>query len=149
MIEFNNKVKARVSEEWVGSVVGKVLKELKLSKMTVSIVLVGDREIKRLNKLYRKSDRVTDVLSFSNLEGKRLAIPGQEEYLGEVIIGYEQAGRQAREQGHSTKKELVVLLVHGILHLLKYEHERGGREAEVMRRKEAVLLEKLRGKSNS
>ena len=139
MIEFNNKVVARVSEKWVCAVVDKVLRELK-KKGDVSVVFVGDGEIKELNKKYKKTNTVTDVLSFSNLEGGKMMMPKGEEFLGEVIIGYEQAKKQAQERGHSVKNELGILLIHGILHLLGYEHEGGGREAEVMRERERELL---------
>lgn len=148
MVELNNKAGAKVSEKWVKLVVGKILKGLK-KRGDVSVVLVGEREIKQLNKRYKlstssssveKKRDVTDVLSFSNLEGGKMIGPGEEKFLGEVIIGFKQAERQAREQGHSVRKELMILLVHGVLHLLSYEHEQGGKEAEVMRKKEAALL---------
>lgn len=140
MVELNNKVGVRISDKWVTGVVDGVLGSLGRKGM-VSVALVGDREIKRLNKKYRKRDGVTDVLAFSNLEGGKMVMPGKERYLGEVIIGGEQAKRQAKKQGHLVKKELMILLIHGVLHLLGYEHEFGGRGEQLMRRKEAELLE--------
>ena len=139
MVEFNNKVRAVVSDKWVNSVVNKILKELN-RKGNVSIALIEDKEIKKINKKYRKKDEVTDVLSFSNLESEKLAIPEGADYLGEIIIGYEEMKRQSTEHGHSERRELLTLLIHGVLHLLGYEHEQGGEKAEVMRKKEVELL---------
>lgn len=139
MIEFNNKIDVKISEKWVTNIVTELLSKLS-RRGDVSVVLVGDREIKRLNKRYRRKDEVTDVLAFSNLEGGKMVMPGKERYLGEVIIGGEQAKRQAKEQAHSVKKELMILLIHGVLHLLGYEHEGGGGEEARMKRKEMELL---------
>ena len=139
MVELNNLTRAKISERWVIKTINEILKKLN-KKGDVSLVLVGDREIKKLNKKYRQRNEVTDILSFSNLEGGELTMPKGENYLGEIIIGYEQAKRQARKQGHVVKRELLILLIHGVLHLLGYEHEGGGEQAEVMRKKEVELL---------
>lgn len=72
----------------------------------ISIVLVGDAKIKALNKKYRKSNKVTDVLAFD---------------YGEIFICLPQARRQAKKLGHSVKKELAILLIHAILHLAGYK----------------------------
>ena len=86
----------------------------------VSIVFVGDRLIRRLNKIYRGTDKTTDVLSFE----------GEENFLGEIIICYPQIKRQAKKYKHSARQELVFVLVHGLLHLLGYDDkiEKGRRE---------------------
>jgi len=139
MVEFNNKVKARVSGKWVCELVGGVLGNLK-KKGDVSVVFVSDKEIRELNKKYRNKDEATDVLSFCEAEGEEVIIPKGSQFLGEVIIGYKQAKRQALSQGHSLKRELAILLVHGTLHVLGYDHERSGQEAEVMEGKEDELL---------
>ncbi|NQU77898.1 rRNA maturation RNase YbeY [Candidatus Falkowbacteria bacterium] len=140
MVEFNNKVKAGVSQGWVKSVVARILRELK-KKGDVSIALVGDKEITELNKKYRKRDEATDVLSFRESDGSEMVMPKKEEkFLGEVIIGYGQVKRQSREQGCSMRLEMIVLLVHGILHLLGYDHEKGEREAKIMQGEEQKLL---------
>jgi len=139
MVEFNNKVGARVSRIWVVGIVSNILKKMSKSG-DVSVALVDDKEIKKLNKRYRKKNAVTDVLSFSNLDGGRLIMPESNNYLGEVIIGYNQMKRQAKEQGCLERRELLILLIHGVLHLLGYDHEQGRREARVMREKEGELL---------
>jgi probable rRNA maturation factor len=84
----------------------------------VSLSFVDDAEIRRLNRMYRKKDKVTDVLSFGSPDGDRSG------YLGDVIISYPQAVRQA-EDG-DLELELTDLLVHGILHVLGYDHEEAG-----------------------
>lgn len=84
-------------------------------KRLISVAFVTESEMKRLNKTWRGKNRVTDVLSFP-LSG--------EEAFGEVLVNYAQAARQAREMGHSTRAEICFLLVHGILHVFGFDHER-------------------------
>ena len=107
----------------------------------MSILLVDNPQIQKLNRLWRKKDRPTDVLAFAQREGEG-ADPA-DPVLGDIVISVEQAKKQAEAQGHSLEKELDILLIHGILHLLGYEHEHGGRQAKKMREKEKELLEKL------
>lgn len=89
-----------------------------------------DLEIHTLNLHYRKKDRPTDVLSFP------LADELQPHLLGDVIISIETAARQARRRSHSLREEIQTLLIHGILHLLGYDHEVSRSEAIRMHRKE-------------
>jgi len=92
----------------------------------VTVALVSDGRVRRLNARYRETDEVTDVLSFAADE------PGQ---LGEVVVASGVARRQARQAGHSIQVELRVLALHGLLHLLGYDHEQDdGRMAQVERR---------------
>jgi probable rRNA maturation factor len=95
----------------------------------LSVVLTGDAQVRKLNRLYRGKDKTTDVLSFSLLEGKRLK-SGRDgkNVLGDVVISLPQAKRQAREAGKTLESEAAMLLVHGILHLLGYDH--GSQRAE-------------------
>ncbi len=119
----------------------KLLKDLGVSPAELSILLVDNPQIQKLNRLWRKKDRPTDVLAFAQREGEG-ADPA-DPVLGDIVISVEQAKKQAEAQGHSLEKELDILLIHGILHLLGYEHEHGGRQAKKMREKEKELLEKL------
>lgn len=84
-------------------------------------MLTDDSEIHQLNKKYRGVDRPTDVLSFSQQEGEFPSVVSN--FLGDVVISYETATRQAKEENHSLYRELFILLSHGILHLLGYDHE--------------------------
>ncbi|MDH7601467.1 MAG: rRNA maturation RNase YbeY [Armatimonadota bacterium] len=88
----------------------------------VSILLVDDDTIHELNRQYRGVDAPTDVLAFSQLEGEDFGSEG-ELVLGDVVISVDTAARQAEEQGHSLEEELDLLLAHGLLHLLGYDHE--------------------------
>jgi probable rRNA maturation factor len=91
-----------------------------------------------MNKRWRKLDRATDVLAFAQREGE-FAEPG-DPVLGDIVISVERAAAQARERGHTLEREMDVLLVHGLLHLLGHEHTRGGKEAQKMRAMEKELL---------
>jgi probable rRNA maturation factor len=92
----------------------------------MTVALVPDGRIRALNRQYRRKDRATDVLSFPS---------DQRGYLGDVVIAGGVARRQAREAGHSLATELRVLALHGLLHLLGYDHERDdGRMARFERR---------------
>jgi probable rRNA maturation factor len=80
----------------------------------MTVAIVPDSRVRALNRRFRKKDRPTDVLSFPS---------GERGYLGDVVIASGVARRQAREQGHSLHTELRVLALHGMLHLLGYDHE--------------------------
>jgi rRNA maturation RNase YbeY len=105
-----------------------LLLALKQGRAELSVALVGDREMRPLNAKYRKKRKTTDVLSFfveeQPLSGAKI--------LGDVVISVEQARRQARERGKTLKSEMVTLLIHGILHLLGYDHEKSPRQAKIM-----------------
>ncbi len=88
---------------------------------TLSIVLVGDAAMRRLNREWRGKDYATDVLSFVNDDGPR--VRGQARHLGDIVIATGVARRQATEAGHAYGTELKVLALHGLLHLLGYDHE--------------------------
>ncbi len=120
--------------EHVLSVVGE-------SRSELSLELVGDRRMRRLNHEYRKRDRPTDVLAFPTREAvmPRGVYPVTK-MLGDVVISLPTAVRQAKKAGRSIDDELAMLLVHGVLHLCGYDHERNPREAARMSRRERALL---------
>jgi probable rRNA maturation factor len=96
------------------------------AKGQVTVALVPDTRVRSLNRRYRRHDATTDVLSFP---------AGEPHELGDVVIAEGVARRQARAAGHSLQIELRVLALHGLLHLLGYDHEQdGGRMARVERR---------------
>jgi rRNA maturation RNase YbeY len=107
----------------------------------LSILFTGDRAMRTLNRVWRNADRTTDVLSFSQREGRFAEI--QPELLGDIVISVPQADRQAREAGHTLTHEIERLLVHGLLHLLGYDHERGPAEAGRMRRREREFMKRI------
>jgi rRNA maturation RNase YbeY len=105
-----------------------LLRAVKQSRAELSIALVGDREMRPLNAKYRKKRKTTDVLSFFIDDQPPAGVP----ILGDVVISVEQARRQAQERGKTLKSEMVTLLIHGILHLLGYDHEKSPRQARIM-----------------
>jgi probable rRNA maturation factor len=107
----------------------------------VSLVLADDEYIHTLNLQYRGKDCPTDVLSFALNEGEEPeVIDGPEEVLlGDIIISVETAARQAAEYGHSLERELAYLTVHGILHLLGYDHMTEEEKQEMRHEEEHVL----------
>jgi probable rRNA maturation factor len=110
--------------------------------------VVGDRKMRALNRSYRGMDRTTDVLSFSMLEGEggAVALMGADDLpvvLGDVAISAPRAAAQAEMLGHSLEREMVFLLVHGILHLAGYDHERSKTDERKMLRKQKELMELL------
>ena len=114
-----------------------VLSYLALSEAELSILLCDDATIHPLNRDYRGKDKPTDVLSFAQREGDFAFI--DDDVLGDVIVSMDTTIRQANERKHSTQTELRVLLVHGILHLLGYDHIEDD-EAEIMEAKEREIL---------
>jgi rRNA maturation RNase YbeY len=96
----------------------------------LSVALVGDATIRDLNARYRHIDKATDVLAFAQREGEDAALGAA--LLGDVVISLDTAARQASDKGWPLYDEVRVLLAHGILHLLGYDHERSPREARRM-----------------
>ena len=125
--------------------VGELRQALRLGKRDCNVCLVDDREIRRLNSLYRGKDRATDVLSFPwNAQQRLPRSPARSErarprharrgakeraalefknFLGDIVISVDTAKRNARKEGHSTLNEVRWLILHGLLHLLGYNHE--------------------------
>jgi probable rRNA maturation factor len=117
--ERGDSVRARSLAAWLRRVAPRA------ARGTVSIALVSDARIRALNRTYRHKDAATDVLSFSPEDSSAAARSVQApRFLGDIVIGRGVAKRQAREAGHSDATELRVLALHGLLHLLGYDHER-------------------------
>ncbi len=121
------------------------------SNVELSLVMVTQERIRQLNRDYLGEDEPTDVLSFSLLpepsQGSAAPFvlpPDGVQHLGEVIISYPQAVIQAAEHGHSAKKAIALLLTHGVLHLLGYDHDEPARE-NAMRAREREILSRLEG----
>jgi probable rRNA maturation factor len=97
----------------------------------VSIIFLSTEAMRKLNHTYRKIDSETDVLSFPGFEGSRA--------LGDIVLCPEVAERQAREYVHTYERELAFLSVHGMLHLLGYEHETPDGEAEMCEAQNGIM----------
>ena len=140
MIEINNLTATIVDKKFLKGIAEKVLKGENKKKEYLSVAFVKKKRIRELNKKYRKEDRATDVLSFSKDSYSAFKIPGSIEGLGEIIICPEIIKKNAKRYNSTLKKELARVLIHGILHLLGYEHEEGGKDADKMRKKEEFYL---------
>ena len=117
----------------------------------VDVLVTNDEEIHRLNREARQVDRATDVLSFPAFELQPGELPGPEDAdpgtglvpLGDMMISMEHVAAQAKEYGHSNRRELGYLVVHSVLHLLGYDHVDEGPMKARMREREEVILAEL------
>ena len=138
-----------VKETWVKNTVNKILGTLTIATLSeLGVVITNDKAIQRLNKAYRNKDAPTDVLAFYMLprQAKKtefIAPPDGVAHFGEIVISYPQAVVQAENEGHDIKHEILVLLIHGLLHLMGYNHEQSRKEEQRMRAKEKETLDKL------
>jgi probable rRNA maturation factor len=120
----------------------KILSDLGCTSSELSVAIVGDRTMRILNRDYLQKDRPTNVISFSMQEGEFAAL--HPELLGDIVISADTAAREAAEGEITFEERLVFLLLHGILHLTGYDHERSGeQEARRMEAKEQEMYLRL------
>lgn len=138
-LEIDEKLSDTVKEA-----VEKVGQLYALDNAEVSITLTDNEHIHEINREYRKVDRSTDVISFALNEGDEPNIEGEipVNMLGDIIISVEKAIEQAGDYGHSVRREIVFLTVHGMLHLLGYDHIEEADRVE-MRKEEDFVMEQL------
>jgi rRNA maturation RNase YbeY len=161
-IAVSSRLRRRLRLSLLHALAGKILKAAGASRSDLSLLLVGDRAMRRLNRRYRRMDRTTDVLAFPMRHVRSRLTPsaaarfarsggpaiasgdgGHAPFLGDVVISLPQAARQAKQAGHSIERELAVLVTHGVLHLLGYDHKRSAREARRMLRREQAVLRRV------
>lgn len=135
MIEIKNLTKFSVDRKSFSQVAKKVLLGENRGTETVSLAFVDKKEIKKLNKNFRKKDKPTDVLSFE-LKEKNL--------LGEIIICPAVVKENAKKYRVTIKYEMFKVFIHGILHLCGYDHEKSEKEAEIMENKQDKYLSKIK-----
>lgn len=122
------------------SVLEQLLEEENLSAGELCVVIADDHLLQDLNRDYRNKDMPTDVLSFNYLDSSGPhSLPGEEFAVGDIYISIEKAYVQAERAGHDIKREIALLAIHGLLHLLGYEHS-AGINTEKMREKEQDSL---------
>ena len=110
---------ARRLRPWLTPLVAQVVP----SATSLTVRMVSDREMRHLNATYRQRDKSTDVLSFpGDLEGLAEGVAVEAGHLGDIVISVPTARRQAAERGHTVQRELRVLILHGILHCMGYDH---------------------------
>ncbi len=134
MIEINNLTGFSVDKKFFTGVAKKVLKGENRGREKISLAFVNKEEIKKLNKKFRKKNEATDVLSFELKE---------KDFLGEIVICPEIVKENATKRKTAAKQEMAKVFIHGILHLLGYEHEKTNKDAEIMEKKQEKYLSKL------
>ncbi len=137
---YNNTNEELPYQEIIEKVVNKALEIERVKNASCSIIIVDNNYIHKLNKEYRGIDRVTDVISFALEDDDSVLIPNGIRLLGDIYISLDKAKDQAKEYGHSLKRELCFLAVHGIYHLLGYDHE-SEEDAKIMFKKQEEVLE--------
>jgi len=131
----------KINQRKTREIIKKVLQQLKTDEqIEVSILFTTDKFIRSLNEKYRGINEPTDVLAFSLQEGiVKSPEVDENKLLGDIIISTETAQRQANVLNHSFEKEITILLIHGLLHLIGYKHEKE-KNNKIMRKKENELL---------
>lgn len=125
----NDQTAAQINSQALSAFLKKLARALSLRGKDWNVCLVDDRKMKKLNAHYRGRNKTTDVLAFAwqtNDDELRLEGPSQRElanFLGDILISVETARRNARRAGHSVEREIEWLILHGLLHLLGYDHE--------------------------
>lgn len=148
MIELRNLTTVQVEEGFVKKIVKEVLKKEQVAEEPeTSVAFIGPGRMRKLNRTYRKKNRVTDVLAFpeSKVKFEKFKIgPTQKvKGLGEIVVCLREVKKNARKFGASFEEELSRVLVHGVLHLLGYDHEKSKEKAEEMKNKEERYLEAI------
>ncbi|MGQ9842092.1 MAG: rRNA maturation RNase YbeY [Spirochaetota bacterium] len=123
-------------------VVAYTLKYQEVDNVVVTLILTNDDVITHINKTYRKKKGPTDVISFAYREAP-MPYGATKEHLGDIFISLETAQRQAMEYKVTLKEEMKRLLVHGVLHLLGYDHEQSAYKKRMMQKKEQEIMEKI------
>lgn len=133
------------SESWLRGIAEQVLLTQGAgADAELGLMITGQEKVQELNRRYRREDRATDVLAFymKSAEDETspfVAPPDGILHLGEVVISYPQAVIQAQEHHHPVEKELTILIIHGVLHLLGYDHERVAQKREMTAKERAIL----------
>ena len=135
MIEINILIKNFRYRRFIEKIVSKLEQIEKLKNKKISLLITGDKIIKELNKKYRKKNKTTDVLSFAERDIRNNFYFNDNFYLGEIIINIEQAKRQSE----NFKKEILILLIHGYLHLIGYDHDNLQKEVCMNKQSQRII----------
>ena len=131
----------RFGADWLVGVARMTLEMERTPPCQLSLLLTGDEQVRKLNRDFAGEDHATDVLSFSLREGEAFVSGDATDRLGEVIVSFETAERQAEEAAHHVEDEVAHLLVHGVLHLLGYDHAEPDDETKMRTHERRVLSE--------
>jgi probable rRNA maturation factor len=135
---LNRQDRVPVDRRKIGAAARRILKALGYEGYELTVVLVEDREIARLNRRYFRRNRSTNVISFPMMDGTPVSLRAR--MLGDVIISADTARRDAEEVGKKAEEEILFLLIHGILHLTGYDHEGSRGEQRKMEEKEKEIF---------
>ncbi|MEG0799290.1 MAG: rRNA maturation RNase YbeY [Bacilli bacterium] len=133
-----NETPYNIYESDIINICNLIFKKYKIDNPVFNIVFVSKDKIREINKTYRNKDDVTDVISFAFEEESRIKYDNIR-FLGEIYISAQRAQEQAKEYGHSIKREICYLTTHGFLHLLGYDHILD-KDKEIMRKEEESIL---------
>jgi len=140
MIGINNLTTNEIDESFIEKVAEIIFKGENIKEGDLSVVFLGAGRMRKLNKKYRKKNKVTDVLSF---EPSKKFPAGPEKELGEVVICLQEVKKSAKRLNFDYNKELARIFIHGLLHLLGYDHEKGEKEAKKMEKKQESYLAQI------
>jgi metalloprotein, YbeY/UPF0054 family len=127
-------------EEQFLKIIEKTLNYLNIEgDIEMSCIIVDDEKIHEINKHYRHIDRSTDVISFALEDSDQFYIEGMPRSIGDIFISYDHALMQSQEYGHSIKREMCFLMLHGLLHLLGYDHMNEEEEKEMFALQRQIL----------
>lgn len=141
MFEIINETKEQIEElEYVEMVLNTAIEKEKVGQVSFNVIIVDNEYIHKLNKEYRKIDRPTDVITFALEDYEDIKYEGFR-LLGDIYISLDKAKSQAIEYGHSFKREICFLAVHGFLHLLGYDHMEKEEEKIMFGKQELILNE--------
>ena len=138
---FNNTDKDIEELSIMKEVLEKGLKKEKIKNVTFNVIIVDNDYIHKLNKDYRNIDKETDVITFALEDEDSVQLPNEDRVLGDIYISIDKAKSQAKEYNHSFKRELCFLAVHGMYHLLGYDHQTKEEEEIMFKKQEEVLSE--------
>ena len=139
-IEVFKNVDEEIKElETVEKVLYSAIEKEKLENVEFNLIIVDNKYIHELNKMYRNIDRETDVITFALEDEDTIVIPNDKRILGDIYISIDKAKSQAEEYGHSLLRELSFLAVHGFYHLLGYDHQTKEEEQIMFKKQEEVL----------
>ena len=150
-IHIEQGLNAAINEDWLRSIALDTLNAENIEQpVELGLVITDTETVWQLNKTYRDKDEPTDVLSFQMVHQPEqttdsffIAPPDGFHHLGEIVISYPQAVLQAKDQGHGINQELAFLIIHGILHLLGYDHE-NSEEGHLMQAREKEIMKNIK-----
>lgn len=139
--EINNETNYRNDYSYLKEVINHTLNKLKITNSCFSIILIDDDKMHEMNKQYRGIDNTTDVLSFAYEDNE--IVKSEIRELGDIFVSIPKMIEQAKTYGHSEKRELSFLVVHGLLHLLGYDHTKGEEEEKIQFGLQEEILNEL------